>query len=113
MFAFTSYVLIGAAAFMNIADAESSRKSYSDCLTDYMISALDQKSTVSAFKKSAPDACPAERKAMIDAIKKDEMGFGSSAVEASEYATEEADGVLFSFTDGYSGYESSGTRPVK
>ena len=50
---------------------------------------------------------------MIATMKKDEMAFGSSESEASSYATEEADGVLFSFTDSYAGYASSNTRPVK
>ena len=58
-------------------------------------------------------ACSDERNAMITAMKKDEMEFGSSESEATSYATEEADGVLFSFTDGYAGYASSNTRPVK
>jgi hypothetical protein len=51
--------------------------------------------------------------AMISAMKKDEMDFGSSESEATSFATEEADGVLFSFTDGYASFASSNTRPVK
>ena len=50
---------------------------------------------------------------MISAIKKDEMTYGSSDDEATSFATEEADGVLFAFTDSYAGYLSSSTRPVK
>jgi adenosylmethionine-8-amino-7-oxononanoate aminotransferase len=46
-------------------------------------------------------------------IKKDEISYNSPESEAAQFATEEADNVLFAFTDGYAGYASSNTRPVK
>ncbi len=112
MFALLSVALLSTAT-AGLADAETSRVSYSNCLTDFTITHLDQKTARGAFKKASKDACADERSAMITAIKKDELEYGSTEQEATDYATEEADGVLFSFTDAYSGYMSSNTRPVK
>lgn len=113
MIAFLSLALFSTVSAATIADAETSRVAYSNCLVDFTIAQLDEDVGTSAFKKAATTVCSDERTAMIAAIKKDEMEFGSSSSEASKFATEEADGVLFSFTDRYAGYASSNTRPVK
>ncbi|MEO9633300.1 MAG: hypothetical protein ABJF89_14690 [Parasphingorhabdus sp.] len=113
MIGFLSIALFSAASLASIADAETSRVSYSNCLVDFTIAQLDQKTGTSAFRKAAQSTCTAERDAMIASIKKDEMEFGSSEAEASSYAAEEADGVLFAYTDSYAGYASSNTRPVQ
>ncbi len=113
MIAFLSIALFSTVSATTIADAETTRVAYSNCLVEFTTTKLDEKAGTGAFKKAAPSACPDERAAMIAAIKKDEMEFGSSSSEATGFATEEADGVLFSFTDAYAGYESSNTRPVK
>lgn len=110
---FTIYgVALLSAATAGMVDAEADRLNYSNCLTEFTITQLDAKTARGPFKKAAAKACPDERNAMIAAMKKDEIEFGSTEQEATEYATEEADGVLFAFTDGYSGYLSSNTRPV-
>lgn len=110
---FTIYgVALLSAATAGMADAEAGRVNYSNCLTEFTIAQLDAKAARGAFKKAAAKACLDERNAMIAAMKKDEVEFGSTEQEATEYATEEADGVLFAFTDGYSSYLSSNTRPV-
>ena len=109
MITFLSIVLFSAASSGAIADSDATRIAYSNCLVEFTTTHLDEKTGTSAFKKAAKDACPNERTAM----KKDEMEFGSSEREAVSYATEEADGVLFSFTDGYAGYASSNTHPIK
>jgi hypothetical protein len=113
MIAFLSIALFSTVSAATIADADSARVAYSNCLVEFTTVQLDEKIGAGAFKKAAATACTDERNAMIAAMKKDEMGFGSSESEATSYATEEADGVLFSFTDGYGGYLSSNTRPVK
>jgi len=113
MIAFFSIALFSTISAANIADAQSARVAYSNCLVEFTTVQLDEKAAANAFKKSAPAACADERAAMIAAIRKDELEFGSSASEATSFATEEADGVLFSFTDGYAGYANSNTRPVK
>ena len=113
MITFLSIVLFSAASSGAIADSDATRIAYSNCLVEFTTTHLDEKTGTSAFKKAAKDACPNERNAMIAAMKKDEMEFGSSEREAVSYATEEADGVLFSFTDGYAGYASSNTHPIK
>ena len=94
-------------------DAEANRVAYSNCLTEFTVTHLDQGTKQGVFKKAAKEACGSERAAMIDAMKKDELEFGSSEAEASAYAEEEADGVLMSFSDGYADYLNSNTRPVK
>jgi len=113
MIAFLSIALFSTVSAATVADADTARVAYSNCLVEFTTSQLEEKIGAGAFKKAAPTACADERKAMITAIQKDEMEFGSSASEATKFATEEADGVLFSFTDGYAGYVSSNTRPVK
>tara|TARA_R110002094_G_scaffold64763_2_gene74957 strand:+ start:4965 stop:5312 length:348 start_codon:yes stop_codon:yes gene_type:complete len=113
MIAFFSIALFSTASAATIADAETARIAYSNCLVEFSTAQLDEKIETSAFKNAAPTACADERTAMIATIKKDEMEFGSSADEAAAFATEEADGVLFSFTDSYAGYASSNTLPVK
>lgn len=113
MIAFLSIALFGTVSAATIADAETSRVAYSNCLVEFTISQLDAKIGTSVFKSAAGSACTDERIAMIAAIKKDEREFGSSESEATSFATEEADGVLFSFTDSYAGFVSSNTRPVK
>ncbi|MEH6791871.1 hypothetical protein [Parasphingorhabdus sp.] len=113
MIAFLTTALLSTASVAAIADAETARLAYSNCLTEFTIAQLDEKVGAGAFKKAATAACNDQRTAMIATMKKDEMAFGSSESEASSYATEEADGVLFSFTDSYAGYASSNTRPVK
>tara|TARA_R110000824_G_scaffold13280_6_gene57917 strand:- start:2865 stop:3212 length:348 start_codon:yes stop_codon:yes gene_type:complete len=113
MIAFLSIALFSTVSATTIADPQSLRVAYSNCLADFTIAKLDEKIGTSAFKKAAVTACSSERDAMIAAMKKDELEFGSSESEATSFATEEADGVLFSFTDAYAGYASSSTRPVK
>lgn len=110
MFSLFTIALLGSAA---VYDAEAARVGYSNCLVDFSIEHLDLKTGVSAFKKAIKSACTDERSAMISAVKKDEKEFGSTDAEAIEYATEEADNVLFSFSDSYSGYVSSNTKPVR
>lgn len=113
MIAFLSIALFSTVSAATIADAETTRVAYSNCLVEFTTAQLDEKTGTSAFKKAAAAACTDERTAMIAAIKKDELEFGSSDSEATSFATEEADGVLFSFTDGYAGFASTNTRPVK
>ncbi|MEO9600912.1 hypothetical protein [Parasphingorhabdus sp.] len=113
MIAFLSIALFTTASTAVIADAESMRIEYSNCLVEFTMVQLDAKIGTSAFKDAASAVCTAEREAMIAAMEKDELEFGSSESEATAYATEEADGVLFAFTDSYAGYASSNTRPVK
>lgn len=113
MITFLSIALLTTISSTTIASAETARRAYSNCLVEFTSAQLDEKIGTSIFKKAAKTACPSERNAMIATMKKDEMEFGSSESEATSYATEEADGVLFSFTDGYAGYVNSNTRPVK
>ena len=113
MIAFLSIALFSTVSAATIADADTARVAYSNCLVDFTTAQLDEKIGAGPFKKSASAVCLDERAAMIAAIKKDEMEFGSSASEANQFATEEADGVLFSFTDAYAGYANTSTRPVK
>lgn len=113
MFAFLSIALFSAVSATNVADAGTARVAYSNCLVDFTNAQLEEKVGTGTFKKAAQTACPDERNAMIAAMQKDEMEFGSSQSEATSYATEEADGVLFAVTDGYAGYASTNTRPVK
>jgi hypothetical protein len=113
MITFLSIALFSTVSAASIADADTARVAYSNCLVEFTIAQLDEKVGAGAFKKAAPAACSGERDAMIAAMKKDEMGFGSSDSEATSYATEEANGVLFSFSESYAGYSSSNTRPVK
>lgn len=107
-----SIALLSSAASLAL-DADTMRKNYNNCLVDFTIEHLDLKTGVGPFRKAAEDACQSERDAMAAAIKKDEMQFGSSEAEATEYAEEEVGGVLFAFTDMYGGYLNGNTRPVK
>lgn len=113
MLTFISFALISATSLATVQDVEPLRLSYSNCLTDFTASHLDLKTGTRAFKSAAKSACLDERNSMVSAITKDELEFGSSDAEASTYANEEADSVLFSFTDGYAGYVSSNTKPLK
>lgn len=94
-------------------DAETDRVAYNNCLVEFTSTHLDQGTTLSAFRKAAKDACTSERDALVAAIKKDELEFGSTNQEATDYAVEEAGNVLFSYIDSYNGYLNSSTRPVK
>ena len=113
MIAFLSLALFSTVSAATIADADSARVAYSNCLVEFTTTQLELKIGTSAFKKAAAEVCADERTAMIAAMKKDEIEFGSSESEATSFATEEANGVLFSFTDSYAGFASSNTRPVK
>ncbi len=113
MITFLTIALFSTASAATIADAETARVAYSNCLVEYTTANLDEKTSTSAFKKAAKTACSDERNGMIATVKKDEMGYGSSESEATSYATEEADNVLFAYTDGYAGYVNSNTKPVK
>lgn len=104
-------ILVSASA--TVMDAETDRVSYNNCLVDFTITHLDQKTGLSAFRKAAKEACTTERDALVAAIKKDELEFGSTDQEATDYAQEEAGNVLFSYVDSYSGYLNSNSRPVK
>ncbi|GAB5489481.1 MAG: hypothetical protein Pars2KO_30510 [Parasphingorhabdus sp.] len=94
-------------------DAETNRVSYNNCLVDFVTTHLDQKTALGGFRKVAKEACIAERDALVAAIKKDELEFGSTNQEATDYAQEEAGNVLFSYIDSYNSYLNSDTRPVK
>lgn len=113
MITFLSLALISTVSAATIADAGTARVAYSNCLVEFTTTKLDAKVGTSAFRAAATSACTDERAAMIAAMKKDEKEFGSSESEATSFATEEADSVLFSFTDSYAGFVSSNSRPVK
>ena len=113
MLTFLTIALFSSASATTVVDSEAARVAYSNCLVEYTVAQLVEKTGTSTFKKAAQTACPEERKGMIAAVKKDEMSYGSSESEATSYATEEADNVLFAYTDGYAGYASSNTQPVK
>jgi len=104
-------ILVSASA--TVMDAETNRVTYNNCLVDFVTTHLDQKTGLSAFRKEAKEACPTERDALVAAIKKDELEFGSTNQEATDYAQEEAGNVLFAYIDSYSNYLNSNTRPVK
>lgn len=104
-------ILVSASA--TAMDAETNRIAYNNCLVDFVTTHLDQKTTLNTFRGAAKKACTAERDALITAIKKDELEFGSTDQEATDYAEEEAGNVLFAYIDSYSGYLNSNTRPVK
>ncbi len=112
MLGFLSFIAASAAA-TTMVDMESNRVAYNNCLVEFTTEHLDLKTGTRAFKSAAKEACASERNAYIASIKKDELEFGSSESEATTYATEEADNVLYSYTDGYASYASSNTRPVK
>ena len=110
------YIMVAsvlAVSAASVIDAEDNRVAYNNCLVDFTIEHLALGTGVSAFRNAAQNACATEKSALISAIKKDELQFGSSEKDATEYATEEAEGVLFSYTDGYSGYKNSNTKPMK
>lgn len=94
-------------------DAESDRVAYNNCLVDFVLSHLELKTGLSAFRSAAKEACIAERDSYIASIKKDELEFGSTNQEATDYAEEEAGNVLFSFIDSYNSFLNSNSRPVK
>ncbi len=94
-------------------DTETDRVAYNNCLVDFVSTHLDQKTGLNAFRPAAKKACLSDRDALIASIKKDELEFGSTNQEATDYAVEEAGNVLFSYIDAYSGYLNSNTRPVK
>lgn len=94
-------------------DAETDRVSYSNCLVDFVGTHLDSKTSLSAFRTASKEACTQKRDALITSIKKDELEFGSTDQEATDYAEEEAGNVLFAFLDSYNSYLNSNTRPVK
>lgn len=94
-------------------DAETDRVTYNNCLVDFVTTHLDQKTALSGFRSAAKKACISERDALVGAIKKDELEFGSTNQEATDYATEEAGNVLFSYIDSYKSYLNSNSRPVK
>ncbi|SIN97148.1 hypothetical protein SAMN02745824_2484 [Parasphingorhabdus marina DSM 22363] len=100
-------------ATSSVADADSMRMAYNNCLVDFTIEQLDAKTKRSVFAKSAREACASQRDAMAAAIKKDELEFGSTEQEATDYANEETENVVFAFIDGYADYMSSNTRPVR
>jgi hypothetical protein len=113
MITFLTIAFLSTASAATFADAESARIAYSNCLVDFTSVNLDEKTSTSAFKKAATTACSVERNNLIAVIKKDEISYNSPESEAAQFATEEADNVLFAYTDGYAGYASSNTRPVK
>lgn len=107
-----SFAILVSATTANM-DADTARIAYNNCLVEFTTTHLDQKTGVGAYRKSAKDTCASERDAMIATIEKDELEFGSTAKEAKDFATEEAGNVLISYSDSYSSYLNSNTRPVK
>ena len=73
MIAFLSIALFTTVSAATIADAESARVDYSNCLVDFTTAQLDMKTGTAAFKKAAKSACADERNAMISAMEKDEI----------------------------------------
>ena len=104
-------ILVSASA--TTMDSETNRVAYNNCLVEFTTTHLEQKTGLSAFRKAAKDACKSEKDALVAAIKKDELEFGSTDQEATDYAAEEAGNVLFSYIDSYNSYLNSNTRPVK
>lgn len=100
-------------ATTTVADAEAMRVAYSNCLVDFTVEQLEAKINRREFSRTARNACATQRDAMAAAIKKDELEFGSTDQEATAYANEETENVVFAFIDGYADYLSSNTRPVR
>lgn len=100
-------------ATSSVQDAEAMRMAYSNCLVDFTIEQLDAKTNRREFSKTSREACATHRDAMAAAIKRDELEFGSTEQEATDYANEETENVVFAFIDGYADYLSSNTRPVR
>ena len=100
-------------ATSSVADSEAMRVAYNNCLVDFTIEQLDAKINRREFSRTARNACVTQRDAMVAAIKKDELEFGSTEQEATDYANEETENVVFAYIDGYADYLSSNTRPVR
>lgn len=107
-----SFAILVSTSAVNM-DSETNRVTYNNCLVDFVNAHLDQKTALNAFRDAAKDACSTERDALITAIEKDELEFGSTAKEAKDYAIEEAGNVLFSYNDNYRSFLNSNSRPVK
>ena len=105
--------LAASAAAATMVDMETNRVAYNNCLVEFTTEHLNQKTGTKDFKSAAKAACETERTTYIASIVKDELEFGSTDGEARTYATEEADNVLWAYTDSYANYAMSNTRPVK
>jgi len=112
MLIFSTGLALTMAAYM--ADPiETAQKKFSNCLIDTVNEQLDAKAPQKTFEKAANAACEKEKAAFHSIVLKDERGYGSSQAEASQYADEEAQGIIDSFVQSYGDYVLNNSRPTK
>lgn len=92
---------------------ETARANFNTCLTTYTNTALDAKTSPSAFTKDVAGACASEKAALLEVMVKAEMQYGGKKAEAESYANEEAQMIVDSYVGSYGDYLASDTRHGK
>jgi hypothetical protein len=90
-------------AAMKTDPIDTARKAFNNCMIETHNTAVTEKVSPSAFLKTAETACTAERTSYHDMMVKAERGYGSSAKDAEQFASEEVqmmiDGIVSSFNE--------------
>lgn len=93
-------------------DMDQSRIKLTNCVATVAIEHLEKKSPKKAFVSATKTACTKEKSEYAEKIKADEIEFGASDDEASEYAAEEAQGVFDTYISAYADYLATNTIPT-
>lgn len=90
-------------AAMKADPMNDARKAFNNCMIETHNKAVGEKITPSDFLKAAEAACMPERTAYHNMMVKAERGYGSSAKDAEQFASEEVqmmiDGIVSSFNE--------------
>ncbi|WP_438725699.1 hypothetical protein ACR9YC_06970 [Parasphingorhabdus sp. DH2-15] len=108
-------MIIASALFLFIVQAEDIEKSrikLANCVAKVTIEHIGKKTPKPLFEDAARSSCAKEKAKYISSIKADEIKFGASEDEASEYASEEAENVVDSYINGYDDYLETNTIPA-
>ncbi len=108
-------MIIASALFLFVAqadDVEKNRVKLANCVAKVTIDHIGKKTPKPLFEDAARSSCAKEKAKYTSSIKADEIKFGASEDEASEYASEEAENVVDSYINGYDDYLETNTIPT-
>jgi len=93
-------------------DIEKNRVEFANCVAQLTIDHLKKESPKSIYLTDAEYSCVDEKLAYVASIKADEIEFGASESEATEYAEEEAANVVDAFVGAYTDFQETNTVPA-
>jgi hypothetical protein len=86
------------------------RKAFNNCLVEVHNTGVSDKMSASKFNETIAAACTEQRTNYRNLVYKAELGYGSKAAEASQFADEETQTIVDSVTSAFGDNVDSGAK---